>query len=48
VNSLQDYLRYLVTLTAVLDPFLAIPIFIGVTAGQDAHAQRRLANVVTW
>jgi len=47
VNAVQEYLRYLVTLTAVLDPFLAIPIFIGVTAGQDAHAQRRLANVVT-
>ena len=48
MNSLQDYLRYLVTLTAVLDPFLAIPIFIGVTAGQDTHAQGRLANVVTF
>jgi multiple antibiotic resistance protein len=44
---MQDYLRYLVTLTAVLDPFLAIPIFIGVTVGQDGAAQRRLANVVT-
>ena len=48
MNAVQEYLRYLVTLTAVLDPFLAIPIFIGVTAGQDAHAQRRLANVVTF
>jgi len=47
VNAVQEYLRYLVTLTAVLDPFLAIPIFIGVTATQDAAAQRRLANVVT-
>ncbi len=45
---MQEYLRYLVTLTAVLDPFLAIPIFIGVTARQDAAAQRRLANVVTF
>lgn len=47
MSWLQDYLRYLVTLTAVLDPFLAIPIFIGVTAGQDLHARRRLANTVT-
>jgi multiple antibiotic resistance protein len=47
VNSLQEYLRYLVTLTAVLDPFLAIPIFIGVTAARDEHSTRRLANVVT-
>lgn len=43
----QDYLRYVVTLTAVLDPFLAIPFFIAVTVGQDLRAQRRLADVVT-
>src|SRR5207237_3597967 len=47
VSALQDYLRYLVTLTAVLDPFLASPIFIGVTAARDEAATRRLANVVT-
>jgi multiple antibiotic resistance protein len=47
VGPLQEYLRYLVTLTAVLDPFLAIPIFIGVTAGRDEAAHRRLANAVT-
>ena len=43
----QEYLRYLVTLTAVLDPFLAIPIFVGVTATRDEAGTRRLANVVT-
>jgi len=47
VSPLQEYLRYLVTLTAVLDPFLAIPIFVGVTAARDEAATRRLANVVT-
>jgi multiple antibiotic resistance protein len=47
VNVLQEYLRYLITLTAVLDPFLAIPIFIGVTAARDEASRRRLANVVT-
>ncbi len=47
MSTLQEYLRYLVTLTAVLDPFLAIPIFIGATAGRDEAAQRRLANAVT-
>ncbi len=46
MNPLQDYLRYLVTLTAVLDPFLAIPIFIGATLGRDETGQRRLANAV--
>ena len=48
MNQLQEYLRFLVTLTAVLDPFLAIPIFVGVTAGQTQAARRRLANVVTF
>lgn len=46
MNSLQEYLRFLVTLTAVLDPFLAIPIFIGATAGQDRAGQRRLADAI--
>jgi multiple antibiotic resistance protein len=46
VTFLSEYLRYLVTLTAVLDPFLAIPIFIGATAGHDEAGQRRLANAV--
>ena len=46
MTSLSEYLRYLVTLTAVLDPFLAIPIFIGATLGQDEAGQNRLANAV--
>lgn len=44
---MQEYLRYVVTLTAVLDPFLAIPIFISVTAAQEPAARRRLADAVT-
>ena len=47
MNSPQEYLRFLVTLTAVLDPFLAIPIFVGVTAGRSEAARRRLARAVT-
>ncbi|HET7671729.1 MAG TPA: MarC family protein [Burkholderiales bacterium] len=43
----QEYLRYLVTLTAVLDPFLAIPIFISVTAVRDDASRKRLIQVVT-
>lgn len=43
----QEYLRYVVTLTAVLDPFLAIPIFIGVTASRDQGSRLRLIQVVT-
>ena len=47
MTSWQEYLRFAVTLTAVLDPFLAVPIFVSVTAGQDMRARLRLAQVVT-
>jgi multiple antibiotic resistance protein len=47
VIAAQEYLRYLVTLTAVLDPFLAVPIFLSVTAAQDRPRRLRLANAVT-
>ena len=47
MSGYQDYLRFLVTLTAVLDPFLAVPIFLSVTAMGDEKARRRLANIVT-
>jgi len=43
----QEYLRFTVTLVAVLDPFLALPIFLGVTAGRTPQARRALANAVT-
>jgi multiple antibiotic resistance protein len=42
-----EYLRFLVTLTAVLDPFLAVPIFLALTASHSAQARRRLARVAT-
>ncbi len=47
MSEFQEYLRYLVTLTAVLDPFLAIPIFVSVTAARDEAGRRRLIQVVT-
>ena len=47
MNALHEYLRYVVTLTAVLDPFMAIPIFIGVTAGYADGSRRRLADAVS-
>ena len=47
MSDFQEYLRYLVTLMAVLDPFLAIPIFISVTATRDDAGRRRLIQVVT-
>jgi multiple antibiotic resistance protein len=47
LSTLQDYLRFIVTLVAVLDPFLAIPIFLGVTASRKPAARRRLVHAVT-
>jgi multiple antibiotic resistance protein len=47
VNTLSEYMRYLVTLTAVLDPFLAIPIFLAVTSPAEPAARLRLAAVIT-
>lgn len=44
---IQEYLRYLVTLTAVLDPFLAVPIFLSVAARYDERKRLRLVNAVT-
>jgi multiple antibiotic resistance protein len=47
VTAYQEYLRFIATLTAVLDPFLAVPIFLGVTAARDTRSRQRLANAVT-
>jgi len=46
VSEPQEYLRFLVTLTAVLDPFLAVPIFLALTASRDAAARKALVRVV--
>lgn len=43
----QEYLRFVVTLTAVLDPFLAVPIFLALTASSEHAARLRLARAVT-
>ena len=44
---LGEYLRYAVTLMAVLDPFFAVPIFVSVTARRNAAERLALARVVT-
>jgi len=46
VSSLSEYLRFVVTLTAVVDPFLAVPFFLTVTASRSEAESRRLARVV--
>ena len=47
MSAAQEYLRFLVTLTAVLDPFLAVPIFLTVTASQSVRARVVLVRVVS-
>lgn len=42
-----EYVRFLVTLTAVIDPFLAVPIFLTFTAGSRAERRKWLVNTVT-
>ena len=46
MNELQEYLRFLVTLTAVLDPFLAVPVFLTLTATHSPQARVVLVRVV--
>jgi multiple antibiotic resistance protein len=46
MTSWQEYLRFLVTLTAVLDPFLAVPIFLTLTASRSAAARVALVRAV--
>jgi len=41
-----DYLRFVVTLTAVVDPFLAIPFFLTFAASRGDAERARLARVV--
>ena len=45
---ISEYLRFFVTLLAVVDPFLAIPFFIAFTAGKTAPQRARLAQVVAF
>jgi multiple antibiotic resistance protein len=42
----SGYARFFVTLTAVLDPFLAVPIFLALTASRSARERSRLVNAV--
>jgi multiple antibiotic resistance protein len=47
LSFFQEYLRFIVTLVAVLDPFLAIPIFLSAAAARGPASRRRLVNAVT-
>jgi multiple antibiotic resistance protein len=42
----QEYLRFVVTLAAVVDPFLAVPFFLAFTASQTEGERNALARAV--
>jgi multiple antibiotic resistance protein len=44
---LSGYLRFFATLAAVLDPFLAVPIFLALTATRSAVERAHLVRIVT-
>lgn len=44
--SAHEYLRFIVTLTAVVDPFLAVPFFLAFTSAQGEPERRALARQV--
>jgi len=48
VSSLSEYLRFVVTLTAVVDPFLAVPFFLTLTASRNEAERKRHAEVVAF
>jgi multiple antibiotic resistance protein len=41
-----EYTRFLTALVVILDPFLAVPIFLGLTAGYDQVQRARVALIV--
>jgi multiple antibiotic resistance protein len=46
MQDLTEYLRLIVTLTAVVDPFLAVPFFLAFTRGKTPEYRTRLARAV--
>lgn len=48
MSGAADYLRFFVTLTAVVDPFLAVPFFLAFTAQRSEAERKRLARVVAF
>jgi len=43
---MTEFLRFIVTLGAVVDPFLAVPFFVAFTGGLGAAARARLARLI--
>lgn len=47
MGEASEYLRFAVTLTAVVDPFLAVPFFLAFTAGRSQAERAALARTVS-
>jgi multiple antibiotic resistance protein len=47
IGSWQDYSRFLVGLIAILDPFIAVPLFLSVTSGRSDRERTRTVKIVT-
>jgi multiple antibiotic resistance protein len=43
----SEYTRFLTALTVILEPFLAVPIFLGMTAGYESRRRTRLALAIS-
>ena len=46
MGRFSEYLRFVVTLTAVVDPFLAVPFFLSFTRGRSADYRVGLARII--
>jgi multiple antibiotic resistance protein len=47
LKTWQEYSRFLIGLIAILDPFIAVPLFLSLTVGRSLSERRRAARVVT-
>jgi multiple antibiotic resistance protein len=47
LRTWQEYSRFLIGLIAILDPFIAVPLFISLTLNRSSSERRRTARVVT-
>ena len=47
LKTWQEYSRFLIGLIAILDPFIAVPLFVSLTVNRTLAERRRTARVVT-
>ena len=47
LQSVTEYVRFVATLAVVIDPFLAVRIFLAFTAGRRADKRKQLVSTIT-